>query len=140
VHGVFDEFPSRFRVNHSTPMALLKVSNDLRESFNRGMVSLVLLLDFSKTFDKINYGRLFRTFSLSDGAISWFVSYFYDRAQCVSVDGKCSSWLDVNSDVPQGSILGPLLFSFYIKEIGANLKYCRHHFFADDCQIYLIPS
>jgi ribonucleases P/MRP protein subunit RPP40 len=84
------------------------------------MVSLLLLLDFSKTFDKINHGRLLkklRTFGLFDNAISWFASYLHDRAQCVSVGGKFSSWLDVNSDVPQGSILGPILFSLYINNI-----------------------
>jgi hypothetical protein len=131
VHGVFDEFQSRFRKNHNTTMALLKVSNDLRESFNCGMVSLVLLLDFIEAF-----GRLLRTLGLSVGAISWIVSYFYDRAQCVSFGGKCSSCLDVNSGVLQDSILGSLLFSLYINDIGVNLKYCRHHLFADDCQIY----
>jgi hypothetical protein len=54
VHGLFDEFQFGFRKNHSTTTALLKVSNDLREFFNRCMVSLLLLLDFSKAFDKIN--------------------------------------------------------------------------------------
>jgi hypothetical protein len=53
-HGLFDEFQSEFRKNHSTTLTLLKVSNDLRKYFNRGMVSLLLLLDFSKVFDKIN--------------------------------------------------------------------------------------
>jgi hypothetical protein len=103
------------------------------------MVSLLFLLDFSKAFDKINHGRLLkklRTFGLSDGAISWFVSYLHDPAQCVSVGGKCSGWLYVNSGVPQGPILGPFLFSLYNNDIGGNLKYFRHHFFDDDCQIY----
>jgi hypothetical protein len=104
------------------------------------MVSLLLLLDFSKVFDEINHGRWLlkklRNLGLSDGAISWLASYLHDRAQCVSVGGKCSGWLDVNSAVPQGSILGPLLFSLYINAIGGNFKYCRHHLFADDCQIY----
>jgi hypothetical protein len=133
VHDLFDEFKFGFCKNHSTTTALLKVSNDLRETFNRGMVSLLLLLDFSKTFDKSNHGKLlkkFRTFSLSDSPISCFASYLHDRAQCVSVGGKCSSWL------AQGEILGPLLFSLYINDIGGSLKYCRHHLLADDCQIY----
>jgi hypothetical protein len=52
------------------------------------------------------------------------------------VGGRCSDWLGVSSGAPQGSILGPLLFSLYIKDIGGNLKYCRQHLFADDCQIY----
>jgi hypothetical protein len=77
-----------------------------------------------------------RSLGLSDNAISWFASYLHDRAQCVSIGGKCSSWLDVNSGVLQGSTLGPLLFSLYINDICGNLKYCRHHLFCDDCQIY----
>jgi hypothetical protein len=51
----------------------------------------------------------------------------------VSVGGKCSGWLD---SVPQGSILGQLLFFLSINDIGENLNYCRHHLFADDCQIH----
>jgi hypothetical protein len=77
-----------------------------------------------------------KTFGLSDNAISWFASYLHDRAQCVSGGGVFSSWLDVNSGVLLGSTLGTLLFSFYNNDIGGNLKYCRHHLFADDCQIY----
>jgi hypothetical protein len=60
VHGLLVEF---FK-NHITTTALLKVSNDLRESFNRGMVSLLFLLDFSKAFDKINHGRLLKSSEL----------------------------------------------------------------------------
>jgi hypothetical protein len=69
------EFQSGSRKSHNTTTALLKVSNDLRESLHRGMISLLLFLDFSKAFDKINHGRLLkklRAFGLSDGDISWF--------------------------------------------------------------------
>jgi hypothetical protein len=113
---------------------LLKVSNDLRASFNRGIVSLLLFLYFSKAFDTINHGRLLkklRTFGLSDDAISWFASYLHDRVQHMSVGEKCSGWLDVNSGASQGSILGPLLFSLYINDIGGG-----HYLFADNCLIY----
>jgi hypothetical protein len=57
----------------------------------------------------------------------FFWVYLHDRAQFVSVGGKFSSWLGVNSDVPQSSILGSFFFSVYINDIGGNLKYCRHH-------------
>jgi hypothetical protein len=136
---LLDNFQSGFRRNHSTTTALLKVSNDLREAINIGNVSFLLLLDFSKAFDKINHKRLIkklRTFNLSESVVSWFVSYLEGRSQCVEVGGVFSRWLSVSSGVPQGSILGPLLFSLYINDISVNLRYCRHHLFADDCQIY----
>jgi hypothetical protein len=124
------------------------------------MVSLLLLLDFSKTFDKINHGRLLkklRTFGLFDNAISWFASYLHDRAQCVSVGGKFSSWLDVNSGVPLRAQSWDQFYSPFTSIILMGkgglaiaamrhwsrgpfffevLKYCRHHLFADDYQIY----
>jgi hypothetical protein len=77
----------------------LKVPNDLRESFNRGMVSLLLLLDFSKAFVKSITEDFSKSSELSVCLIMlyWFASYLCGRAQCVSVGGKFSSWLDVNS-------------------------------------------
>jgi hypothetical protein len=72
-----DNFQPRFRRNHSTTTALLKVSNDLRETINIGNVSFLLLLDFCKAFDKINHRRFtkkLRTFNLSESVVSWFVS------------------------------------------------------------------
>jgi hypothetical protein len=83
---------------------------------------------FSSCFFLISVKLLIKSIK----AISWFASYLHDRAQCVSVGGKCSSWLDVNSGVPEGSIFGPLLFTLYVYNIGGNLKYL----FTDDDKIY----
>jgi retron-type reverse transcriptase len=90
LEDLLDNCQSGFRRNHSTTTALLKVLNDLKEAVNIGYVSFLLLLDFSKAFDKINHKILIkklRTFNLSEAVISWFVSYLGSRSQCVKVGG-----------------------------------------------------
>ncbi|KAJ4449652.1 hypothetical protein ANN_01056 [Periplaneta americana] len=87
-------------------------------------------------------GRIANSFSiiLSSSTISntaWMDSYLRERQQCVSINNRYSTWRTTKTGVPQGSVLGPLLFSIYINDISSNLTSCRHHIYADDIQIYL---
>ncbi|KAJ4441761.1 hypothetical protein ANN_11619 [Periplaneta americana] len=74
---------------------------------------------------------------LSDNTLSWMDSYLRDRQQCVSLDNQFSQWRCTKAGVPQGSVLGPLLFSIYINDVSKNLQYCRYHLYADDLQLYI---
>ena len=73
---------------------------------------------------------------LSSHAVGWFVNYLSERSQCVHFDGLSSEWLNIANGVPQGSVLGPLLFSIYINSLGENVDEATLHFYADDTVMY----
>ena len=109
-------------------------------------VTILVLFDFSKAFDTVSHSKLLiklRGLGFSDVVLTWVHSYLTDRTQAVVDEGGgCSGWLATSSGVPQGSVLGPLLFTLFIHDICSSLKYSQHMIFADDTQIYLscLPS
>lgn len=134
------ELQSGFRSGHSTATALMKVTCDIKNAMDKKMTTVLLLLDFSKAFDSVDHNllldKLQRQFNFESTAISLIKSYLAERVQTVCVDGELSSFRSLNKAVPQGSILGPLLFSLFINDLPESLKYMMHHMFADDVQIY----
>ena len=128
---------------HSTETALLKVFNDLLQAADQGQVSALCLLDLTAAFDTVDHHvllqRLQRSFGIEDCALAWFSSYLSDRSYCVVYGGVSSQLIYVMCSVPQGSVLGPLLFILYTAEL-AELAYkygVMLHAFADDTQLYL---
>ena len=143
---VLDSRQSGFRRGFSTQSALLRVCHDVRRAVDLGQVTILVLFDFSKAFDTVCHSRLLiklRALGFSDIALSWVFSYLTGRTQSVVDErGKCSDWLATTSGVPQGSVLGPLLFTLFINDICSSLEFSQHMIFADDTQIYLscLPS
>lgn len=93
----------------------------------------------SKAFDTVDHDLLLdrlRSVGLSDYVISWFKTYLKGRTQCVQVQGIKSDSKEVVRGVPQGSVLGPLLFTIYINCLDANIEKAKFHFYADDTVIY----
>lgn len=131
---------SGYRPKHSTKTAMLKVFDDIGIILDKGRPVVLLLLDFSKAFDTISHkklcAKLTERFGFSNHAMNLIKSYLTERAQSVLNDGIYSSYIAISSGVPQGSILGPILFSMYINDLPEVLKYCKLHIFADDVQLY----
>ena len=112
---------SGFRGKHSTETALLKVLSDILMAADIGMVSLLGLLDMSAAFDTVDDDILIRrletSFGIKSTALAWLRSFLTNRTQQVVFNGQTSSKVIVASGVPQGSVLGPLLFLLYTADI-----------------------
>ena len=88
---------------------------------NRQRVTLLVLLDLSAAFHTVDHGilldRLYTDFGISGNVHSWFTSYLHDRFQSISINRETSRWFEVKYGVPQGSCLGPLLFTLYASKL-----------------------
>ena len=142
-HNLYNTCQSAYRPGHSTETALLKVVNDLFFSHNKGNTSVLTLLDFSSAFDTIDHPilvhRLHTDLGFTDTVLQWFSSYLNDRTNYVSLSNHCSAFTHVHSGVPQGSVLGPMLFIMYVKPLSAIIDSHStiHHSFADDLQLQM---
>ena len=133
---------SAYRASHSTETALLRIQSDVLLAFDRKETVFLVLLDLSSAFDTIYCALLLETletrFGISGQALSWFRSYLTDRFQTVRIDGSFSHKQKLDCGIPQGSALGPQLFTLYSSP-GADIV--REHnlgvqLYADDLQLY----
>lgn len=136
---IIPPFQSGFRPQHSCLTALLNISDDIIKATDSGQITALVLLDFSKAFDTIDHDILIAVLhfiGLSNSAISLLQNYLQGRKQRVIINNKTSNTVEVQSGVPQGSILGPLLYAIYTSNFPSYITYCQHHFYADDTQLY----
>ena len=143
-HNIFDKFQSGFRQKHSTETALLRVSNDIMMSSDVGECSVLVLLDLSAAFDTVDHRimteRLRQYVGVSGSALDWFSSYLTDRSFSVSLGPYTSESASLSCGVPQGSVLGPILFALYMLPLGqviSKFSDVSYHCYADDIQLYV---
>ena len=126
----------------ATETALLRVKQDILQQIDQKRGVLLVLLDLSAAFDTIDHSillsRLQTEYGIKETALQWFTSYLTGRSSRVSVNGKYSETHYTRFGVPQGSVLGPQLFTMYIRPVGDIIKRhdLQYHLYADDTQIY----
>ena len=131
---------SGFRKGHSTATTLLKFKDDITKAMKKGEITLAIFADYSKAFDTVDFEILISNFSKS--FLHWLVSYLTNRQQYVQVNDKYSTKITTTFGVPQGSILGPVLFNLYVADMqrnidtqGSGLQYSDDSTFYQHCKV-----
>ncbi|MEW8544911.1 MAG: reverse transcriptase family protein [Candidatus Thiodiazotropha sp.] len=140
VNHILTPFQSGFIRGDSTTYQLIHTYHTFCEAVDSGKEVRVVFCDISKAFDRVWHRGLIHKLSnigFSDRIIQWFSSYLSDRKQRVVIEGQASEWAFVQAGVPQGSILGPLLFLLYINDIVSDIG-CSIRLFADDTSLYIV--
>ena len=120
INNLYPSAQSSYRKRHSVETAFLKIKNDLL-NMNKQHVTLLVLLDLSAAFNTVDHSimlkRLQTKLGVSGSVYDWFRSYLSGRSQCVSINGTFSDKYNLGCGVPQGSYLGPLMFSIYVSKL-----------------------
>ena len=138
----FNPFQSGFRPGHSTETTLLKVTNDILCNADDGSATFLLSLDISAAFDAMDHkllaARAQDVFGVTGNALNWLTSYLEGRHFFIALGSAKSDTLSSTTGVPQGSVLGPFLFSMFISPVSFLIQSfgIQHHQYADDTQLY----
>ena len=135
-HKILSDAQHGFRKRRSCDSQLILTINDLAKGIEEKGQTDLILLDFSKAFDKVSHRLLLHKlehYGVRGTTLLWVKDFPSQRSQQVLVDGQVSTQADVTSGVPRGSVLGPLLFPAYIKDPPDCVKSSTARLFADDC-------
>ena len=129
---------SGFRKGHSTETALIRIIDELLFNLDDDKVGGLVLIDYCKAFDMIDHAILLdklNAYGVTGLSLEWFKSYLSERRQLVTLAGTKSDIATVRHGVPQGSILGPLLFIVFINDLPLHVSSCKIDLYADDTTI-----
>jgi hypothetical protein len=137
-HHVLTDCQHGFRKNIGCDTQLLITVDDIAKSIEKGKQIDAILLDFSKAFDRVPHQRLLlklKHYGITGNIYNWIASFLTARTQKVVLEGECSTSAQVLSGVPQGTVLGPLLFLLYVNDIPSYVS-SKIRLFADDGLLY----
>ncbi|KAI8510225.1 DTW domain-containing protein 2 [Branchiostoma belcheri] len=138
-YSILTDYQHGFRAKRSTETQLILTVHDIAGALNSKRQVDLAILDFTKAFDKVPHGRLISKleyYGIQGPTLNWLKAFLTHREQTVVVEGKASAPVKVASGVPQGTVLGPLLFLLYINDLPDQLD-SNVRLFADDCLLYV---
>ena len=142
-NNILYKYQSGFRTKHSTDTCLSLLNDKILTGIDNGMLTGMILIDLQKAFDTIDHEIFFSKMShlgFSQATISWYKSYLTNRTFLVNVENELSSPGDLSCGVPQGSILGPLIFLLYVNDMSNSVD-CDLLLYADDsCLVFTSPD
>lgn len=136
-NNLFSNSQHGFRKKLSTETALNVIMEDVFDNVDKNKITLLTLCDLSKAFDSVSHKILLKKLELLHIDKSWFENYLSERTQSVKIKGYISNKKNIEYGVPQGSILGPLLFNIFVNDLQKVLKNCRLVQYADDSQFHI---
>jgi len=139
-YELLNKFQFGFRKNHSTTLALIEIVDKIRKELDDGNSVIGIYLDLTKAFDLVNHDILLyklNHYGIRGQALKWFKNYLENRQQYTYVNNTYSKPSTLNIGVPQGSVLGPLLFIIYVNDVSATVENTEIRLFADDTNIFI---
>ena len=128
-----------FRKNHSTMSTIAKFTNDLFTGINNNKSTIACFIDLAKAFDTVNHKILITKLEylgITGNLNKLFQNYLSNRKQRTSIENRSSDFRNITCGVPQGSILGPMLFLIYVNDLSSYIEKCKYQLYADDTVIY----
>lgn len=131
-----------YRRGHSRQICLIRILDNVRHAADNRLVTVSVFFDLTKAFDSVSHDILFsklKNLNFSGSVLRWIHSYLEGRSHAVRdrFNGSTSALITINASMPQGSVLGPLLFVLYLPDFKDTLRHYKYNLYADDLQIYL---
>ena len=142
MYDLEEPFRSAYRPHHSVESAIIRVQSDILQAMDCQRVIVLVMLDLSAAFDTVEHQVLLQRLSgdvdVGGTALHWFQSYLAGRTQSITINSTQSRPRISHFGVPQGSVLGPRLFSIYTVPLGSIIEKhgLKRHFYANDMQVY----